>query len=222
MQNSNYKESGAITEVSESDNYFTVHRGSTVCGLKKKYGVVPKVGDLLTVHTKGGPFGSIVGMDLNGVPVFFVTKEQFEAYRERKSAEYEEKKQKEFQENKTKMDEQYAALPKVFQERIDRYRKNNLTFRVDYESYELFCCEQAVIIADTLKSPEEVQTFNKLSWEEQLKKVPGLSDGHSGNTFGCACSLAFWYLSKPEVISKINGALAPLVGSEEYGDIDKS
>ena len=112
-----------------------------------------------------------------------------------------------------------ASLPKCFQERIDKFRTNNDRFRIDYESYEVFCCEQAVVIANACKTPEEIQVFASKKWDEQLKQVPELSDGHSGNTFGASCHLAHWYLSNPENVIKMHGALSPLVGSDEYGDV---
>jgi hypothetical protein len=33
-----------------------------------------------------------------------------------------------------------------------------------------------------------------MTWDEQKSLVPGLDDGHSGNTFGVACRLAIFYL----------------------------
>lgn len=65
---------------------------------------------------------------------------------------------------------------------------------------DLFCCD--------------VET-TQLSYEEQREVVPNLNDGHSGNTFGCACALAFAYLDCPENVPKMHGALSPLVGSDE-------
>jgi len=131
----------------------------------------------------------------------------------------EEEKQQKFKNGVAELDKQYNALPKCFQERIDKFRANNDRFRIDYEDYELFCCEQAVVIANSCKTPEIVQEFAKKGWDEQLLQVPELSDGHSGNTFGASCKLAYWYLSNPENVQKVNGALSPLVGSVEYGEV---
>jgi hypothetical protein len=44
-----------------------------------------------------------------------------------------------------------------------------------------------------------------------------LADGHSGNTVGCACLLARLYLTSPEDVARMHGALTPLVGCAEYG-----
>ena len=198
MNNKNYKETNEITGVSESENYFEISHGGMCCGLKKSYEVTPKVGDKLTVHTKGGVFGTIRGMDLNGTPIFWKTDEDLEKERQEWLDKNEADKQQKFKENVSEMDKQYNSLPKCFQERIDKFRANNDRFRIDYESYELFCCEQAVFIAESCKTPDKVKEFKEMKWEEKLKTVPKLSDGHSGNTFGCAVSLAYWYLSNPD------------------------
>ncbi len=213
----NYKETRTITKVTESENWIEISQDGMCCGLKKEYGVVPKVGDKLTVHTKGGAFGTIRGMDLNGKKIFWKTDEELEAERVEWLRKNEEEKQQKFKDGVAELDKQYNALPKCFQERIDKFRANNDRFRLDYEGYELFCCEQAVAIADACKTPDAVQEFGVKEWVEQLLQVPKLSDGHSGNTFGASCTLAYWYLSNPENIVRVHGALSPLVGSDEYG-----
>jgi hypothetical protein len=218
----NYQETNVITEVTEGKNTHTISMNGLCCGINTSYGILPKVGDKLTVHTKGGAFGTIRGMDLNGEKIFWKTDEEMEAERLEWLRKNEEEKQEIFKENVAEMDKQYDSLPKCFQERIDKFRANNDRFRIDYESYELFCCEQAILIANACKTPEAVKEFGQKKWEEQLKQVPELSDGHSGNTFGAACHLAFWYLSNAENVVKMHGALSPLVGSAEYGDIART
>ena len=64
----------------------------------------------------------------------------------------------------------------------------------DWEPYEMFILQQAVVIADTLKDPEMISEFKNLDWDKQKSLVKDLDDGHSGNTFSCACVLAYWYL----------------------------
>ena len=221
MKNEKYQETRTITEVTDGKEMITISCGGQCCGLYKKYGVMPKVGDKLTVHTIGSSFGTIRGMDLNGHKIFWKTDEELEAERLKWRADNEAKKQREFKENEAQMDADYNSLPKCFQERIDKFRANNERFRIDYESYELFCCTEAVKIATACKSAAGVDAFRKLGYEEQKKQVPELGDGHSGNTFGCAVSLAYWYLQNPDNVVKSHGALAPLVGSEEYGCVPK-
>lgn len=52
------------------------------------------------------------------------------------------------------------------------------------------------------------------------KEVIGLADGHSGNTAGAALMLARLYIESPEYVARLHGALSPLVGSADYGDIN--
>lgn len=215
----NCQETRTITDVQESEDWFEISQDGMCCGLKKKYGVTPKVGDKLTVHTKGGTFGTIRGMDLNGKRIFWKTDEELEQERLEWLANNEREKKDRFEKNKAQMDADYEALPDAFKKRIDRFRENNPDFRVEFESYELFCCMEAVKIADACKTPEKVQEFKSLNWDEQMKMVEGLSDGHSGNTFGCAVALAYWYLSDENNVSKMHGSLSPLVGSKAFGDV---
>lgn len=121
--------------------------------------------------------------------------------------------------NEPKLNKMYDDLPPEFKERIDTFRKNNPKFRVDYEHYELFCCEQAVIIANALKTPEAVKEWAESS--DRWELVPNLDHGHSGNTMGMATHLAYWYLQQPDAINRIAGALSPLVGSKEYEEKNK-
>lgn len=221
MKNENYQEIRTITEVTDGKEMISISTGAICCGLYKKYGVMPKVGDELTVHTKGGSFGTIRGMDLNGKKIFYKTDEELEAERVEWLRKNEEDKQEKFKKQKKSLDASYDKLPKCFQERIDKYRNNNPRFRVDYEGYEMFCCEQAVEIAKACKTAEGVQKFQGLEWDKQKKMVKKLSEGHSGNTFGASVHLAYWYLQQPENVVKMHGSLATLVGSDEYGDTPK-
>ena len=216
----NYSNTKIIKDISSGNDWYSITCDDGMgCGLKKSYGVVPKIGDKLTVHTKGGEFGTIRGMDLNEVTIFWKTDEELEADRLEWLENNEREKQQKFKENKILLDEQYNELPDCFKKRIDRFRANNPRFRIDYESYELFCCTQAVEIANSLKTADKIQGFMKLNWKQQEILVPKLSDGHSGNTFGCACRLAYLYLTNPENVSKLHGSLSPLVGSKDFGDI---
>jgi len=64
-------------------------------------------------------------------------------------------------------------------------------------SYNSFCCDQAILIAEFLRTKEKILEFHKMEdFDEQKKLVPGLDDGHSGNTFGMSCRLAIAYLPR--------------------------
>lgn len=60
--------------------------------------------------------------------------------------------------------------------------------------YNIFSMEQGILIAEALKTKEAIVEFNNKSWDEQKRLVPGLDDGHSGNTFNMALRFAIAYL----------------------------
>jgi len=228
-----------IVEVNEDS--FTKVDG-WIFGIQKEWNIKPKVGDIARFYGRG--IGYIVrGLDINGRQCYYRTKEQQNAKDAKSNADWIAEQKASFEKNKIKLDEKYQKLFKVFQQRIDRFRANNPDFRWKYESYEIFCCEQAMII---VKAVEErlkraalkkclntrrfikflpniklliLNKLNNLPYEKQKQAIPEISDDHSGNTFGCSMTLAALYLSDcPHNIVRLHGALSPLVGSEEYGD----
>lgn len=207
-----------ITKVSpdKDGKWISISAGSCGFGMETKYGVVPEVGDTIILHTVG--FSLIRGLTLNGKLIYYKTDQDLEVERLEQQLKYEEEKQEKFKKEVKSLDKKYNKLPQIFKDRIDRFRQNNDRFRIDFESYELFCCEQAIVIAKACKTPEGVQSFSKMDWKDQKNKVKKLDDGHSGNTFGMSTQLAYWYLQQPDVVVKAHGALATLVGSDEYGD----
>jgi hypothetical protein len=196
-------------------------------------GVVPKVGDALS---QCGSFGRpIRGVIINGALVYYRTEAQ-EAEKHRAWVEEQKAERlRKFEETgRAEMDAKYAALPPIFQARIDKFRHNNPDFRVEYEEYEMFCCEEAVKLAEHLRTPEAMAHYVSLArsetfgadrarwdreWEEQkaIDKAAGIASGHSGNTHGMMVHLAHLYINAPDGVRRMHGALAPLVGSFEYG-----
>jgi hypothetical protein len=65
--------------------------------------------------------------------------------------------------------------------------------------YNLFAMEQGILIAESLQTKEAIIDFKDKGWDEQKKLVPGLDDGHSGNTFGMALRFAISYL--PQLVA---------------------
>lgn len=209
-----------VKKVVESDDGYSItSTESTGFYLTKKYGAVPKEGDVIRLHFVNG--NTIRGMDLNGVPLYYKSDEELANERQAWLDDYNKKQADEYEKNKRQMDIDYSALPEVFRERIDRFRANNPKFRVEYEGYELFCCKQAVVFAKACQTVEGIKIFYDAPYEEQKIMVPDMADGHSGNTFGMACSLARLYLESPEYVSKAHGSLSALVGSKDFGDIPK-
>lgn len=184
----------------------------------------PKVGDNARYFGRGVGYTvrGIVYLPLDGSPaqvVRYQTDAEDRAERDRLMGEDQERRERDFLATQTDTDRRIDALPTIFRERMLKFQRDGgHDYRRDYEGYELFCVEQAVVIADALQTPEAIDHFHRLnSWAEQKEAVPGLDGGHSGNTFGCACSLAKAYVTNPEFVTKMHGALTPLVGCEEYG-----
>lgn len=233
----------AITSISNSS--FSGDDGWSFC-INENWGVTPKVGDVARFYGKG--IGRMVrGLDINGVECYYRTDSQQRAEDRQWACNYEIEQRETFEKNKDELDAKYEALPEVFQRRIDKFRTNNQNFRWKYETYELLCCEQAIIIATAIRNqlidealargisleeakkqiveraPFAIEEFAQLPYEKQMEAIPGISDGHSGNSFGFSVRLAYFYVSgQSESVAKMHGALAHLVGSEEYGCVAKA
>lgn len=244
------------------------------------YGYPVEVGDRVLVWGETGrpirgvdvskPWSGDPDSGLPSVPdwheVFFKTEAEMEAEHRKMASDMQAQRLKEFEENKEKLDAQYESLPSCFQRRVDRFRRNNPDFRWEFEPYELFCCTEAVKMADNatnavgegtdtaevddfwadeakwLKaypkmSKDDIPEDSSVRWlfwasalnsaaydydYQRHERVLGISEGHSGNTFGCALRLASWWLQgNEEAIEKSHGALAPLVGSKAYGCVPR-
>ena len=217
-----------ITEVVDCGDHYTLSCeeiglepkvGDTIgLGFDKKYGE-PKIGDTLEIRVKGASL--IAGLKINGEVVFDKTDDEIDSEHAAMIAAKDAQDREAFEKNRTQLDADYESLPDIFKQRIDRFRGNNPDFRWKYEGYEMFCCKQALILAEELKTVDALKEFHAMDYEDQRKRVPALSDQHSGNTFGCSCSLAAWWIQKPENVIKLHGALAPLVGSKEYGCVPR-
>lgn len=188
--------------------------------LAKSYKVEPKPGDRLKVEIIRG--SAIVGITINDEVVFMYTDEQIKEQDSVQASEYVRKKHEEFENTKEQLDKDFEELPEVFKKRIQRFRNANPEFRWEYEPYEMFCCKQAVLMANELKTTEALNEFAKLSFEEQVKVLPSLNSDHSGNTFGTALTLARFFLNVDQSwVWRWHGALCNLVGCESYGDRDE-
>lgn len=178
----------------------------------------PRVGEMCRCYGRG--IGSTVrGIVIEGRVYRYKTAPEQEAEHRQRCRDQEAKREKELADALPETNRRIAALPAPFRERIEKFQRDGgHEFRRDYEGYELFCCEEAVKIATALKDrTEDVPAFAKLEWKQQQMIVPTLSEDHSGNTFGMACRLAHWYLTRPENVTREHGALTPLVGCKDYG-----
>ena len=213
-------EETTITEVrGDAEKGWEIKRSDGFSFMFECKDFTPLVG--MTARFYGKGIGYIVrGLVIDGHEIFYRTREQDDERHRNWCEERERAQREEFNANKDDLDRRFSSLPHVFQQRIQRFRDNNPDFRWQYESYELFCCEQAVEIANHVPL-DGIDEFCRLPWESQKAAVPGLDDGHSGNTFGCAALLAKLYLSQPENVVKLHGALSPLVGSKAYGCVPR-
>lgn len=219
MKDDTQFQESVIEKVRESgESYEITHNGAWVIGCPKVEGLpAPKVGE--TIRTYGRGIGSTVrGIVVNGRVYRYQTEAEEKTAHEQRCREQEAEREQKFADSLPETDRRIAALPEMFRVRMEKFQRDGgHEFRRDYEGYELFCCEEAVKIATALKDrSEDVPAFAKLSWEQQ-KLIVDLDGGHSGNTFGMACRLAHWYLTRPENVAREHGALTPLVGCESYG-----
>lgn len=215
--NDNSYNESVLKDFSEEKDGYTITSSEGWSFYLPNKNVQPKIGQ--TIRCYGHGFGSVVrGMFLDGQKVFYRTVEEQEELHAQHSREIQAKKEQEFAQNKDEMDRQFAALPAVFQRRVQFFRDHcPKNFRVEFERYELFVCSQAVLFAEKFKTVDGIRAFAKASYESQREMLPELDDNHSGNTMGCAITLALHYVNNPENVFYEHGAMVPLVGCVEYG-----
>lgn len=207
-----------VTPYRDGHGWEVGHRGAWVIGVDaERCDVPPQVGE--TIRTYGRGIGSIVrGIVIGGRVYRYRTEDEQRAADAQSNRDAEIGRERALETNRADHDRRIAALPQVFRERMEKFQRDGgHEFRRDYEDYELFCCEQAVVIAESLKTPEALKAWHDLPFGVQKTQVPALDDGHSGNTFGMACRLAQFYMEKPEFVTKMHGALTLLVGCDAYG-----
>lgn len=176
----------------------------------------PQPGDTITLWGRG--IGHVVrGIAIEDVVYRYESEDESTARFEHEMAEQTAKKRADYERDRPEHDRRIAALPEPFQQRIHDFRARREDFGWQHESYELFACEQAAAFAAAFPDEDALTAFREMSYEQQRAACPAMDDGHSGNTFGAAVSLARLYLTQPELVRKAHGALCPLVGCDEYG-----
>jgi hypothetical protein len=219
-------EEQVLTEVREHDDHWEICADGGWLTIDKVPGIAPKVGSVARYYGKG--FGYPVrGVDIDGQEVYYRSLAEERERHDNWVAERKRDKQQKAEADKEETARRIAALPDAMQHRIQKFRDHNRDFDWEFLPYELFCCEEAVKIAVAMRKQVDaaapadqfrvaLDAFRHLPYEDQ-KRIAGLEDGHSGNTFGMAMRLAYWLLTDPEMVVKEHGALVPLVGCEEYG-----
>ena len=189
------------------------------------------------VEQWGDGIGFVVrGLAIDGHLFWYRTEAEQRAEDDRRRADYDRRQREEFERKRAELDAAYDGLPPLFKMRIDRFRAANPDFRWKYESYEMFICTQAVVLGDWAlgeaegdreKAVEVIDGWNRISSKEhdppydyatQKAMVPGWSDGHSGNTHGCAVMLAKEHVRRSERVPLYPGSLSPITGSADYSE----
>lgn len=212
-------ENHIISVVREDGDYYSLssEAGWWLSVEKSKFANPPQVGQVMTQYGRG--IGAPVrGLDVDGVEIYYETEDE---YRTRQKVEAEVRnsaRRAEADANRAEADARIAALPDCFQKRIARFRRNNPDFYWEHEGYEMAACVDAVKIAAAFREADNpadaLNAFHALPWSEQKAHVPGLDDGHSGNTFGMACRLAHHYLTDERYVFADHAAISPLTGCE--------
>lgn len=178
--------------------------------------VEPIAGSVARFYGRGvGHF--VRGLAIDGVTVFYRSEAEERAMHEREAEERRARQGFDYEQKRGQYEARVAELPNEFQARIRGMRERGHRFRYEYESYELFVCEQAVAFALALKSPDALRAWTERPFVERRSAVPALSDDHSGNTFGAAVRLAHLFLVSPKLVEREHGAMCPLVRCKAHG-----
>ena len=187
---------------------------------------VPVKGDILRLFGKGFGFVvrgvALVDKAFNVTGLYrYLSEDEEKAQHLQDVAEKKKKQIAEWEAKKVETLEKVSKLPEPFRSRFDFFMKRPL-WGAEFGFYEVFVMTQAALIAETFKTSEAIESFHKMSWEKQKVLLPGLDSGHSGNTFGAACTLANLFLTNPLLVPRMHGALCPLVGCVQYGCYSQS
>lgn len=206
-----------LESVEDSKEGYTLGFHQCTCFyVPKPTPIVPQKGMIARFYPGG--LGFIVrGLFLDGVKVFYRSEQEQKAQNLKDIEDDKTKRQQELDSKRGEYNKRIKCLPSVFQRRIQKFQDTNQFYDRDYGFYELFTCEQAVIIADCFKTIEAIDDFSKQDWKHQKELCPALGEGHSGNTLGFAKLLAKLYLTDPKGVILEHGALTPLVGCKDYG-----
>ncbi len=181
-------------------------------------GVSIRPGNRVRIYGKGMGY-EVRGVFVNGEKLFYHTEAEAKVKRDQEVAQREKEQREQFEKARAGHDARITSLPPVLQRRLAGFQERNKDFRWRNEGYELFCCQEAVLIHEALHTDESIKKFGELPSDAQALRLPGLHYGeHSGNTFGFSVFLARLLARGDEDnIVQMHGALCPLVGCESYG-----
>lgn len=180
--------------------------------------IPPVVGETARLYGKG--LGYVVrGIIIEGRVYSYRTEEEEAERHAGWVADEDAKRAREAERERTSRDARRAALPEALRERCAVFEARNPDWRRDYESYELFVCEEAARMATHFGADVEgLRAFAAKPFHEQKGIVPDLKlSEHSGNTWNSAVYLAVRLATDPKLVGGAHGALCPLVGCTDYG-----
>jgi hypothetical protein len=180
-----------------------------------------------TARLYGQGFGyQVRGIVIDGRIYRYQTEDEMDAEHAAFVAEEHAKRQVALEREMPDRDRRRAALPEPFRLRLDGFEQARPDWRRDREVYELFCCEEAALIAGHFANKGAdlgerlglLHAFRTASTEDEKAELPGLKyDEHSGNTWGCANCLAEIYLANPDLVPQMHASICPIVGCETCG-----
>ncbi len=219
----------------DTDTQFTEGRLSSVVGgcdgwnlyVEDDWGIwcpsdqcqtAPAAGETGRFYSKGLGY-PVRGIIIEGRVYKYLTEEQEKERHAGWVNEENDKRARAEERERQSRDERRAALPEALRERLATYEARNPLWRRDFESYELFVCEEAAALAVRFAGDAEgLRAFNDLGIDEQKQAAPELKfSEHSGNTWAAAVHLAMRLVTDPKLVRGAHGALCPLVGCTEYG-----
>jgi len=168
---------------------------------------LPVAGDTVTMFWKNGAGwgGTLTGARANGHHYFYKTRAELEQERLDYLQEIEERKSKTFDDNFDKWMERKNKLLPALRRRIERFEEKEGRNKFWYQdgAYELFILEQSQILYNNAIQHENpiawINHWQSLDYKEQIKFAPGVSDDHSGWTWGAMVAMAKALLEGTEV-----------------------
>ncbi len=178
--------------------------------------LLPVPGELVRYYGRG------IGFPVRGVATgrhiyYYETAADHAARREREEARAAFERAEQWLAGLAEFKARVDKLPEPFRDRIAGFMQRP-EWGPGFGGYELFACEEAVKIADALRTDDAIRVYRKAGCDRQRELVPGVAyEEHSGNTFGAACTLAQLYVGNATLVPMMHGALCPLVGCRNYG-----
>jgi hypothetical protein len=149
--------------------------------------------------------------------LWYRTSEEQSLFDENQKRRLKDEKRSRYEQKDPKLAGMYAALPLIFQMRIDKFRANNPDFKEDFEAYELFVCTEAVKLVKHFENARAISTYQDMP-KDSRRQLEILAKGHNDNTITQACHLARFSILNPQaIVNTLHGSLSHIVGCAEYG-----